>query len=744
MVRYLILIFALLVSPAIAAPPIYGPLQAQNALSEIATNGAQAEARTNLGAAATINTFTGGNIINMVAAGADPTGATDSAPAIRAALASNRTLFFPPGNYLLDSTQSAPCCAFDNPAVLVQNLHNFNIVAKGAHFIVGSAIALSSAFQFDKDSFFTLDDLSVTPNRTGLTAGQENVGVTFSSDVNFTVDNLLISPGAGGNGAGVAGDWLVNGTFNNVTMQGVGHCYDLAFLNNVSITGTLAYGADTNGDTGTGQVGQTCLSVINDVPNAAQNFTGVNYTETSGVNVSGVNESNFTSGFALSTGKHYSFSGNQWHDNPGIGGAEGLGGYIFYTNGGNTSSVGVPPSDISIADQFYNNGAAVSGAGLAFSTAAITNSDTVSGISLAGSTFNNNTTTGITADASTGLSNVTISPSTVFSGAAQTTAINSALQSILPSYPIAAGQVAQSIHLTGDTTGTAEYVANNKSFEYANGSGSYFPTIGVNPSNILFLRPLSSAAYGQLQDFSGASVLQWGDAGVAIGSKPVTMGGTLGVAGAITSGGDSVLTTISPLSYGNLPALGANQLLGSLTATTPSGLSVPSCSTAGDALYWTAATGFGCFTGYAPQASPTFTGTLSAATIYNTGGITTANNIALTWNDSSGNPKPILSLSNTNVTFTRPGSAAANWEVQNFAGVPEITVQGGSANFIVFGETANLASYTVATLPACTTQIKNGMASVTDATAPTYNGTLTGGGTVDVPVFCNGTNWTAH
>lgn len=47
-------------------------------------------------------------------------------------------------------------------------------------------------------------------------------------------------------------------------------------------------------------------------------------------------------------------------------------------------------------------------------------------------------------------------------------------------------------------------------------------------------------------------------------------------------------------------------------------------------------------------------------------------------------------------------------------------------------------SYTVATLPAG----KAGMrAYVTDATAPTYNAALVGGGAVIVPVFHNGTAW---
>lgn len=52
-----------------------------------------------------------------------------------------------------------------------------------------------------------------------------------------------------------------------------------------------------------------------------------------------------------------------------------------------------------------------------------------------------------------------------------------------------------------------------------------------------------------------------------------------------------------------------------------------------------------------------------------------------------------------------------------------------------------LTGYTVATLPAGTIGM---MAYVTDATAPTYLGTLTGGGSVVTPVFYNGTAWVSH
>ena len=57
-----------------------------------------------------------------------------------------------------------------------------------------------------------------------------------------------------------------------------------------------------------------------------------------------------------------------------------------------------------------------------------------------------------------------------------------------------------------------------------------------------------------------------------------------------------------------------------------------------------------------------------------------------------------------------------------------------------------LPVYTVATLPstAATGMVTGATAYVTDATAPTYLGTLTGGGAVVCPVFYNGTAWVSH
>lgn len=58
-----------------------------------------------------------------------------------------------------------------------------------------------------------------------------------------------------------------------------------------------------------------------------------------------------------------------------------------------------------------------------------------------------------------------------------------------------------------------------------------------------------------------------------------------------------------------------------------------------------------------------------------------------------------------------------------------------------FDAPVKLKGYTVATLP---TGSQGDTAFVTDATSPTYLGTLTGGGAVVCPVFFDGTNWVSH
>lgn len=67
------------------------------------------------------------------------------------------------------------------------------------------------------------------------------------------------------------------------------------------------------------------------------------------------------------------------------------------------------------------------------------------------------------------------------------------------------------------------------------------------------------------------------------------------------------------IAISNLSNVAANTVLANVTSATAgvTAFAMPSCSAAGSALQYTSGTGFTCASGYAPLASPTFTGTVT-------------------------------------------------------------------------------------------------------------------------------------
>ena len=119
-----------------------------------------------------------------------------------------------------------------------------------------------------------------------------------------------------------------------------------------------------------------------------------------------------------------------------------------------------------------------------------------------------------------------------------------------------------------------------------------------------------------------------------------------------------------------------------------------------------------------------------------------------TTSDGSGESNIRFDQGDLNISVGSSGSGYTNVFVYSGGG----GVSGGNSN-IYFpinqgGEytVVCVGRYTVATLPTPTGPSASAsyFAIATDATAPTYLGTLTGGGSVVVPVFYNGTSWVAH
>lgn len=88
-------------------------------------------------------------------------------------------------------------------------------------------------------------------------------------------------------------------------------------------------------------------------------------------------------------------------------------------------------------------------------------------------------------------------------------------------------------------------------------------------------------------------------------------------------------------------------------------------------------------------------------------------------------------------------SVTAATEVDILAAATPNTL-GGTVIARVTTTGLQIPNTTVSALPTCGASQKGYWNAVSDATAPTYNAALTGGGTISVPVYCNGTSWTSH
>ncbi len=146
-------------------------------------------------------------------------------------------------------------------------------------------------------------------------------------------------------------------------------------------------------------------------------------------------------------------------------------------------------------------------------------------------------------------------------------------------------------------------------------------------------------------------------------------------------------------------------------------------------------------------------GAISAGGLISSSGAFAAGtpNISLTTTTAGAQAEIALTDSVGRRAVIRSPSSSPNAQFGTSSGQDVDIIRGGttistfySTGLVVIGTlsattTISAGGYTVATLPAAGT--KGRMAYVTDATAPTYLGALTGGGTVNTPVFDNGTAW---
>ena len=121
-----------------------------------------------------------------------------------------------------------------------------------------------------------------------------------------------------------------------------------------------------------------------------------------------------------------------------------------------------------------------------------------------------------------------------------------------------------------------------------------------------------------------------------------------------------------------------------------------------------------------------------------TGGLMSQDNTNLAWNETT----QTLTAKNVIISGGTISGVSLSLDSLNNTPVGNTTPSTGAFTTLSATSTIKPLTTTVAALPAAGT--KGRTAVVTDATAPTYLGTLTGGGTVTTPVVDNGTAWVSY
>jgi hypothetical protein len=205
-------------------------------------------------------------------------------------------------------------------------------------------------------------------------------------------------------------------------------------------------------------------------------------------------------------------------------------------------------------------------------------------------------------------------------------------------------------------------------------------------------------------------------------------------------------------------------LQGQGASADPVALSIPNCGSASTALaYSTTTHAFSCQTISGGGTPTTLQGTSSSTSanypIYAANGTTPVFDSLFTVSLNPGTHTINATTFSGNATSATIAATLTTTQSTTNAQYPPVLANGTTMQWdngvLINPSTHDIAATThtgavmltlttIASLPTCNAGNKGRLQAVTDANAPAYNATIAGGGAVSVPVYCNGTNWTAH
>jgi Periplasmic copper-binding protein (NosD) len=262
--------------------------------------------------------------------------------------------------------------------------------------------------------------------------------------------------------------------------------------------------------------------------------------------------------------------------------------------------------------------------------------------------------------------------------------------------------------------------------------------------------PLSGAQGGTGMANTGMTVSLGGNLTTA-GGYPLTFTTTASTSVTLPTSG-TLLSSTSMIPYTAFSTLAANQVLGSLTATYPTGQTVPACTGANAALQWTSGVGFGCVTISAGTNAPGGATTdvqYNNATAFGGNASFTYNGFGQLGLGASGSTAGSVAFANGtsgSVTLTAPTGPLGS--VTDYLPLGGTLMTLGQANgaFATLGANTNITSLGGLTTPLSAVQGGSGVANTateTRAGAVTFAGaypvTLTATGSTSVTLPTSGT-----